>query len=252
MSFFQRRRSQQDPDAFLPEMISPDAPFCAVGDLHGRIDLLERIEKVILRTSPGLPTVFVGDYIDRGEHSADVLRMLASGAETGEQPVICLMGNHEEMCLNFIDAPCGPATAWLRHGGLQTLASFGIGGVSPTSAEAALTEARDALVDAMGPDLLAWLRARPLSWQSGNVAVAHAGADPTRAISAQSSGSLLWGHPGFANHARKDGVWVIHGHVVHEHAGHRDGRIWVDTGAYATGRLSGVHVLRGELRFFSS
>jgi len=86
---------------------------------------------------PDAPRVFVGDYVDRGENSADVLRTLF--ALKDDRKVVCLIGNHEDMMLGFIDDPEKKGARWLRYGGLQTLASFGIGGVTSSSEGAALT-----------------------------------------------------------------------------------------------------------------
>ncbi len=140
--------------------------------------------------------------------------------------------------LAFLDDPVVHGPRWLRHGGLQTLASFGVGMVTPRPDEARIIAARDALARALGPELLAWLRALPTRFVSGNVAVVHAGADPARAIADQDDDVLIWGHPDFASRTRDDGVWVVHGHTITETVTPVSGRIAVDTGAYASGRLS--------------
>ncbi|MHA6265719.1 metallophosphoesterase [uncultured Aliiroseovarius sp.] len=246
------RRPIASTDQFPVQTLAPEVPFCVVGDVHGRADLLERIEDHIVRHYPGVITVFVGDYIDRGEDSARTLNLLASGSDSGSQPVVCLRGNHEEMLLSFLDDPVGSGRHWLQHGGLQTLASFGVSWVAPTSPDDALCFTRDTLARCMGADLIDWLRARPALWQTGNVAVAHAGADPSRPFAAQSEANLIWGHPSFRRSPRKDGIWVAHGHIAHETAHHRAGRIAVDTGAFATGLLSGAFIAPGHIEFFST
>lgn len=230
----------------------PEEPFVVIGDVHGRADLLPKIEALILRDTPGLPAVMVGDYIDRGESSRDVLELLLDTSETGEQPVICLLGNHEEMCLKFLDNPEKNGERWLRYGGLQTLASFGIGPVGNTGDPARLRDLRDNLAQAMGDKMIEWLRARPLSWKSGNVWVVHAGADPMRPMEDQSRGSLLWGHEDFSRVARPDGIWVAHGHTIIDSPRTENGRIPVDTGAYATGRLTAAIIAEGDVKFLST
>lgn len=208
--------------------VAPDAPFTAIGDVHGRIDLLERA----LEKATG-QIVFVGDYIDRGDASADVLRLLFS-----RDDLVCLAGNHEEMLLKFLDNPKRHGSRWLRYGGLQTLASFGISDVSESSDEARLVFTRDKLTDAMGSDLIAWLKELPLSWTSGNVTVVHAAADPSVAIDAQKGSVLRWGHPDFRSVERTDGQWIVHGHTVVDQPSQNRGVISIDTAAYATGRLT--------------
>lgn len=222
--FSRNRRSEPRPPP------KPDEPFVAIGDVHGRADLLARL---LARLDPSLQVVCVGDYVDRGEHSAEVLQMLMA-----RDDIVCLGGNHEEMLLGFLSDPVRYGKPWLRSGGLQALASFGVSGVTETSGEAALREARDSLRAAMGAELVEWMSALPLFWMSGNVAVVHAGADPALPIPQQRPGVLRWGHPGFAGTPREDGLWVVHGHVIVDNPVMADGRIAIDTGAYATGKLT--------------
>jgi len=242
MSRFFSRLFRSAPQAPALARPAPDVPLQVVGDIHGRLDLLRLILGVC---DPDLPLVCVGDYIDRGEESAGVLRLLA------QSPHLCLMGNHEEMLLNFLDTPESGGARWLRHGGLQTLASFGVAGATATSAPATLVAASAALRRAMGDDLIGWVRALPLFHLSGNIAVVHAGADPARPIDGQRN-ALLWGHPDFTRTPRRDGLWVVHGHSVVMQPGIADGRIAIDTGAYATGQLTMARIAAGTVRFVST
>lgn len=237
----------------------PSVPFAppvptrltyAVGDVHGAARLLERLlEKIdadtVARDADDADLVLVGDYVDRGDDSRAVLDMIRALACESPDMVTCLMGNHERMLLNFLDSPVKAGPRWLRYGGLQTLASFGIGGVTERSDGPALEEVRDRLAEAMGPDLMAWLRTLPLVWQSGDLAIVHAAADPALAIDEQPSQVLLWGHPEFERTPRRDGVWVVHGHTVVGEAGYRAGRVSVDTGACFTGRLTAAVIAPG-------
>lgn len=221
----------------------PDVPLYVIGDIHGEIgpleQLLDQIDADIAAASVASPhLVFVGDYIDRGEHSAAVLaRLFDLQTELGAHAVT-LMGNHERMMLDFLDDPITHGTRWLRYGGLQTLASFGI---AETARADGLCNAADALRDALAtvrPQMLAWLRDLPLWWQNGTVAVTHAGANPARAMADQSERAMLWGHPDFARVPRRDGLWVCFGHKIHDCVGFTGGRVAVDTGGQQYGRLS--------------
>ncbi|MBT9386721.1 metallophosphoesterase [Pseudooceanicola sp. CBS1P-1] len=235
MIFFKRRRA---PKPTFSAALAPSEPFFAVGDIHGRDDLLDRLLTRMAATAPEARQVFVGDYIDRGEQSAAVLQRLHAAERASEGRLLCLMGNHEEMLLRFLKDPAAEGPRWMRYGGLQTLASLS---VSPPALSASQTEwetARDRLQDALGEPLLDWVRTLPRSWQSGNVAVVHAGAAPDRAIGDQDDTTLLWGTPDFEATPRTDGIWVIHGHTIVDLPYMRRGRIGVDTGAYATGRLT--------------
>jgi serine/threonine protein phosphatase 1 len=133
----------------------------------------------------------------------------------------------------------------LRYGGLQTIASYGVG----LGSKKDFSRVRDQLASAMGTDMIEWLRTLPKDWVSGNVAVVHAGADPLVPIAHQRSSHLLWGHPEFEIVPRNDGVWVLHGHTIVSDPYAVNGRIAVDTGAYATGRLTVAHVLADHVSF---
>lgn len=232
-----------------PGPLTVPHPVIAVGDLHGRADLLDRIVDRARTTAPEAHLVFVGDYIDRGEESRATLGRLM---DLSEQGATCLLGNHEDMLLKFLDDPEAKGGMWLRNGGLQTLASYGVGGLTPATRGLELARARDELVVAMGRETIDWLRARPLFWEAGTLAIVHAGADPALPMVAQVRENLIWGHRDFARKARTDGLWVMHGHTIVPEAGATSGRIAVDTGAYATGRLTAALVTPDDLRFLTA
>ena len=156
------------------------------------------------------------------------------------------------MFLEFVDIPARAGPQWLRNGGVQTLESFGICAPSDNQDPDALVIARDALIEQAGRNCIDWLRALPLVWQSGNVAVSHAGGDPSRAIEPRRGHGLLWGHRDFLSKQRGDGLWMAHGHFIVPQAHMRAGRIAIDTGAYSTGRLSAAIVEPGSVRFLST
>ena len=246
----------------------PDRPLYLVGDIHGRADLLSRLFDLIDADQAASGhehplAVFVGDYIDRGPDSRRVLELLArldtslAADPEAEGEMLCLMGNHERMLLDFLDDPLLSGPRWLRNGGVQTLESFGLEGVPEDAGAEVLEAARDALAEALEagrPEgLEAWLRARPLIAQCGNVAIVHAAADPEQPIDAQVAGTLLWGHPEFLARPRGDGLWVAHGHTIVKRPSARSGRIALDTGAWATDRLTAAILAPGEpVRFLST
>jgi serine/threonine protein phosphatase 1 len=232
--------------------LAPDTPLAVVGDLHGRADLLEKLLKIIAaQLGPASTLVFVGDYIDRGEHSARVLALLQEllqGSWPGE--VVCLKGNHEAMMLEFLDSPERAGRFWLQNGGAQTLASFGI---RPEAHDPAIMRTNSNWLRACLPKgTEAWLRTLPVSYLSGNLFVAHAGADPNVPVDQQDEAHLLWGHTDFERMPRRDGIWVAHGHTIRERASATQGRIGVDTGAYATNRLTAALIDDGKCSFVTS
>lgn len=240
------RRNKRVESPFDP--IRPEAPFWAVGDLHGRSDLLDGL----LPQLDVAPVIFVGDLIDRGPDSRGVLERIFALCSDEGQTYSALMGNHERLLLDFLEDPSGSGRAWLRYGGLQTLESYGValGGTFPS--DTACRDGRDALVEKMGSSLIDWLTHLPLIWLSGNVHVVHAGADPSCPMPRQDPHSLIWGHRDFERVKRADGQWVLHGHVIVPEPTLKDGRVAIDTGAYATGLLTAAHVSADNVDFVFS
>ncbi|MCC5974671.1 MAG: metallophosphoesterase [Rubellimicrobium sp.] len=232
-------RKAVPPVDFPPPLVA--GVVAIVGDIHGRVDLLE---KLLRRLEHAGRVVLVGDYIDRGEQSRDVLDLVMSTPQLS-----CIKGNHEAMCLAFLDDPERQGARWMRNGGLQTLASFGVPG-SPDPA--GFARMRDALALAMGDERIDWLRALPLSHRAGNLFITHAGADPARPVEDQDARTLLWGHRDFPEVGRRDGIWVAHGHVIVDAPIAQDGRVAVDTGAYATGRLTAAVIEGSDVSFVST
>ena len=226
----------------------PDEAFFIVGDIHGEIHLLDRL---LTKIGTDNRIVFVGDYVDRGRHSADVLRRIYDLNADPACSITCLLGNHEAMMLGFLRDPVMNSN-WLRHGGRQTITSFGIPGIPVRSDEQALIETRDKLAEAMGDGLISWVGALTSVFQSGNVAVVHAGADPSLSVEDQKQDSLTWGHSNFRKVPRRDGVWIAHGHTIVEEPVALNGVISVDTGAYATGRLTAAFVSSAGIEFVSA
>ncbi|PZX13502.1 serine/threonine protein phosphatase 1 [Palleronia aestuarii] len=225
----------------------PERPVCLVGDIHGRHDLLRAmLVRIAAEPAAGRARlVILGDMIDRGPASAGVLRELRALHAADPERVICLMGNHERMLLDFLTAPDAHA-AWLERGGRATLASFGVeGGIEDP------VLAADALRRALPEGLQPWLARLPQFWIGEGIAAVHAAADPRLPMSSQSEDALLWGHPDFGRR-RRDGLWVVHGHVAHDAPQVAPGRIGVDTGAWETGVLSAAWLDADGLKFLEA
>lgn len=236
----------QDQNAEL-STLAPAERFYAVGDIHGRLDLLQRLLSVL---DTDCPIVFVGDYVDRGEYSAQVLRHLQHLSTNADRQVTCLMGNHEDMLLRFLGDPEGMAPMWWHNGGQQTLASYGI--ATRGSGPDAASQIADKLRLAIGQPMLGWLQDRPLTWTSGNVTVVHAALDPAKPVDDQVSRVCLWGHPQFRRRRRKDGQWVVHGHTIVTEPMVENRVVSIDTGAFATNHLTAAEISPGQVRFLST
>lgn len=229
----------------------PARPAYIVGDLHGCLDLLNRMLDCIGedRGAQNFETadlVFVGDYIDRGPESAAVLERLRSLQTDMPDHMHCLRGNHETMCLDFLKAPQQAGPVWFRNGGRDTLLSFGIAVPTRLQDDAALVALADAARAALPPDLLDWIAERPLTWQSGDVVAVHAALDPALPVADQAEDTCLWGHARFPGTPRADGLWVVHGHRITVPPVAENGQISVDTGGYARGELTCAALIPGE------
>lgn len=210
--------------------------FYAVGDIHGRDDLLAllhdhiRDHHALLHSDRAAKLVYVGDYIDGGAQSAAVLDRVMAGLPGFE--TVALMGNHEAMLLECLSTDNREAWyTWLSNGGEETLASFGIslrfGGYDP-----------EALRDAVGPQRCAWLASLRLMYEAGPYVFVHAGVAPGIPLGEQSSKDLLWIRSRFLDSEEDHGRIVVHGHTPGDDPVVRANRICVDTGATSYGVLT--------------
>lgn len=224
----------------------------AVGDIHGRLDLLRELYARIDRDSDdadGASTiVFLGDYVDRGPDSAGVIDFLLNEVDPRFSPVF-LKGNHEDLWRRFLDQPeLGPT--WFATGGVMTVVSYGIReGLAGQSADFAAIAAR--LRDAMPPAHHAFLDGLEFNHRSGDYVFAHAGIRPRVPVDRQDPEDLMWIRREFLSATEFGGLCVVHGHSQVAEAVDLPHRIAVDTGAYHSGRLT-CAVLEGDTRRFLS
>jgi serine/threonine protein phosphatase 1 len=233
-----------------PAATEGDERIYAIGDIHGQFDLLKELlalieEDNVARGRRACRIVVLGDFIDRGGGSREIVTLLRL-AQGRSQRFIVLLGNHEATMLDAL-AGNGPARHfWLSNGGLETLASFGID--PPGLKEHPTAFARRA-VEAVTPDALDWMRGLPLAMRSGNYFFCHAGVRPGVPLDRQSREDLLWIRKDFLRTRRRLGAVVVHGHSKSGRSVEfRRHRIGVDTGAYATRILSAVG-LEGAARW---
>ncbi len=225
----------------------------AVGDIHGELDLLERLMTKIIadvmrpQTEGPKTVVFMGDYVDRGPNSRGVLEYLAELEIPGCE-IVFLRGNHEQQMIDFIDLPF-EKRRWLEWGGTETLASFDIAPVFPTADESEYIRTAKAFAKAFG-SLRQFIEERTVfSWRVGNIAFSHGGMDPTLPIDQQMPKTMLWGNEGFMRFGGPPEFWHVHGHVIHETPGIFGNRIAVDTGAYKTGVLTAARITNDGCAF---
>ena len=223
----------------------------AIGDVHGRRDLLELLlarmdAERLADPRPEDHVILLGDLIDRGPESRGVIDLLLE--RQGRDPALTLLsGNHEEMLLAILNGDTAHLDRWLRFGGAACAASYGIDphalGTMPTES------ARQQLLAAIPPTHLALLRGlRPYLVLGGYVFV-HAGVRPGIPIERQLTRDLHWIRAPFLQSTADHGAMVVHGHSISDEPAILPNRIGVDTGAYATGRLTALCIDGAERRF---
>ncbi len=226
--------------------LPPGTLAVAIGDVHGRADLLAALHDEIADLAASLMPrdahlVHLGDLVDRGPGSIAALRLARAGIRGMRS--VSLVGNHEERMLGVLDTP-DPVEmeAWLGYGGLPVLREAGI---DPDG------DWRAPLSAALGPDLVAWMRANPRSHRVGDILFVHAGIDPARPLARQEPRDLVWIRKPFVDSPGPydENVAIVHGHtpvkmldLAHPH------RIDIDTAAYASGRLTALVVFEDRMR----
>ena len=220
----------------------------AIGDVHGCLgaldQLLEKIRSDIGAFADDVRLVFLGDLIDRGPASAEVIERVVRGPLPGSN-VQVLMGNHEEAMLAAYDGS-SDVRGWLSYGGMQTLESYGISRAEHFAQGFDLTKR---LREVVPPDHIAFLRSLPDHLRIGHYLFVHAGIRPGVPLEQQRPEDLRWIRSGFLDNDTDHGMTVVHGHTIAETPQIRANRIGIDTGCYAGGPLTAL-VLEGcEQRF---
>lgn len=239
-----------------PASVPTGTRLYAIGDVHGRIDLLEELEEMIRADLATAPVgtrpflVLLGDYVDRGFESRRVLDHLAHRPMEGLARVL-LLGNHDLWLREFLaGAPVGEA--WLQYGGDATLASYGVG-LDRTLPEAErLAAARAALDDRFPAAHRRLLEALDLAFGFGDYFFCHAGVRPGVPLEAQTEADLVWIREPFLSFTGDHGKIVVHGHTVEDEPVVRRNRIGIDTGACWTGRLTCLVLEGTEHRFLAT
>ena len=218
----------------------------AIGDVHGRADLLDRLLSRIDAHIVAHPVVrpvhlLVGDYIDRGPASREVLDLLINCAQGRE--MVFLRGNHDTFIDEFLTNP-GALRDWSKIGGLETLMSYGL---KPSiNADAATQkELAKGLEHVLPETHRVFLKGLVSSFACGGYFFAHAGVRPGIPLAKQRDDDLLWIRDEFLLHEEDFGKIVVHGHTPVRELDIRPNRINIDTGAYVTGRLTCL-VLEGD------
>ncbi len=218
----------------------------AVGDIHGRLDLLvesdQKIEADIGPDERAL-VVYLGDYIDRGPESRGVIEHLRSNRNP-KFLRLCLRGNHDDVFLSFLDRPL-EEWGWLDLGGKETLRSYGMS-IDPYRDRAMGKQALQEMLNVHVPQSHREFFSKTRLWaRSGDFLFVHAGIQPRIALERQDPTDFMWIREPFLSEGPGLPLTVVHGHTPGAVVSYGRNRIGIDTGAYATGRLSVLKVANG-------
>lgn len=232
-----RGGAEPDDGASSYPSIDTNTVIYAVGDIHGRADLLHEVHRRMDRDWRARPAqrrleIYLGDYVDRGPDSALVIAMLRERATAST--IMPLMGNHESILLHFLDGRMSDKD-WLDWGGAATALSYGVNPSREPVLSAALSRA-------VPLEDIHFLRSLRASFRYGPYFFVHAGVMPNRALDSQTHDDLLWIRKPFLDHEGSFGAIVVHGHTPNDQPEFKSNRINLDTGAYATHRLSCVRI----------
>jgi serine/threonine protein phosphatase 1 len=222
-----------------------------VGDVHGRLDLLNQLLEIIEREVVERPArkvllVFLGDLIDRGPQSAQVIERLRSYRHDCIRAVF-LLGNHEEVVLRILKGDTQPIRSWLRFGGAECLKSYGADArriVRQTD-----DEALESIRAAIPPQHVEFLSSFLDTCRFGDYLFVHAGIRPGVPIEEQLQSDLRWIREPFLLDETDHGCVVVHGHTISDEVEERSNRIGIDTGAYRSGILTAL-VIDGNKRWY--
>ena len=219
-----------------------------VGDLHGRLDLLDQLidkihDDIRRRPARKVLLVFVGDLIDRGPNSAEVVERLRTYRHPKVQTVF-LLGNHEEVLLRILAGETDLITKWRWFGGTECLKSYGV-----DAGELAGLEDQDALAlirKAIPKKHVEFLESFEDSCRFGDYLIVHAGIRPGVEFDQQRQSDLRWIREPFLFDETDHGFVVVHGHTIRPEVEVRPNRIGIDTGAYRSGVLTALAIEGSE------
>ncbi|MDU6374656.1 MAG: metallophosphoesterase family protein, partial [Bradyrhizobium sp.] len=221
--------------------IPPGMRVYAFGDIHGRLDLLEALLAQVERDLAVRPVerplfIFLGDYIDRGPASRKTIDRLSQLSRS--QECIFLKGNHEALAIRGLTDRAA-FDRWMRLGGFETLVSYGVTpGFLSAGPSRPVPEIQATFHAALATGHMQFFRNLQTSFALGDFFFVHAGVRPGVELSQQAEEDLLWIRSEFLDASNDFGKVVVHGHTPTKAVEVTTNRVNIDTGAFATGRLS--------------
>ena len=225
-----------------------------IGDVHGCYDQLLELESMITEDAAGLPgkklIIMLGDYVDRGPASAQVIEHLLHKPHADFQR-ICLTGNHDIAMLDYLEKRLS-LSGWWHMGANSTLLSYGID-VERLRLIHRTPQMLDDTIRASIPHRhKQFLRSLPIMINAGSFLFAHAGIRPTLSLKDQKDDDLVSIRSEFFENAHLLRQWVVHGHTPIETPRQEGRRFNLDTGAFSTGKLSALRLWQKKGRVFTT
>ena len=237
---FFARAAEPEPQAYA----LPDGQrVYAIGDIHGRRDCLDTLIGMIdadnlARGRADTTLVFLGDLVDRGADSRGVVARVMHIAKSPK--TILLMGNHEEILIRAWEGDRNAAGLFHRVGGRETLLSYGISEAEYDACD--LGDLAELIAAHVPIEHIAFMRNFVDQWQCGDYLFVHAGIRPGLPLDEQRASDMRWIRREFLDDPRDHGVMVVHGHSITEAVDEQPNRIGIDTGAFASGKLTALGI----------
>ena len=215
-----------------------------IGDIHGCFDELVELLKLIeqdaaLQSSGPKYVVFLGDLMDRGPKSKEVIDYLLNYKPDFAKPVY-LMGNHEEVFLKVLSGSLGALESWFEFGGRACVRSYGVKNLGEilTSPESLLFRIQEKVPQSH----IDFIESFQETFQFGPYLCVHAGIKPRVPIEKQTAKDLRWIRKEFIKYTKPHPFIIVHGHTIVETAQVLPNRIPIDTGTYEGGPLTAVRL----------
>lgn len=221
----------------------PGTVIYAIGDIHGRADLLQALQQAIVadaatRRARRRVLVYLGDYVSRGSDSPRVVELARAYRPAGFD-VVTLKGNHEDLLLRYLEGDLDAGRHWFDYDGLDTLADYGVDAADRAARDEAMLESlRRRFAAALPAAHLGFFRTLKTFHRAGGYYFVHAGIHPGVPLEFQRDWDRMWIRARFLESDAEHGALIVHGHSISTAPEFRHNRIGIDTGAYASGVLT--------------
>jgi serine/threonine protein phosphatase 1 len=233
-------RAEPEPQVYaLPE----GQRVYAIGDIHGRRDCLDTLLGMIdaddaARGRADTKLVFLGDLVDRGADSRGVVERAMHIAQSPK--TVLLMGNHEEILIRAWEGDRKAAGLFHRVGGRETMLSYGVNEAEYDACD--LADLAELVGERVPVEHIAFMKNFIDFWQCGDYLFVHAGIRPGLPLDEQRASDMRWIRRDFLDDLRDHGMMVVHGHSITEEVDEQPNRIGIDTGAFASGKLTALGI----------